>query len=151
MEIPDEVDLLEAAVAAASREELSVAALTTAESTMPVASGGPSAQAFSEMATRMVDLRGLGRPPTFGGKESEWQEFRFKLESLGSLLGLGQAMQVRDGSLLPAEDRVKSHFLYNLLVQICEGRALLLIRNVRNADGCCAWQRLVTEYDPDVP
>ena len=39
-------------------------------------------------------------------------------------------MQVRDGSLLPAEDRVKSHFLYNLLVQICEGRALLLIRNV---------------------
>ena len=138
---------------AESREELEVAALTTADAggTMPVASGGPSAQTFPEMATRMVDLRGLGRPPTFGGKESEWQEFRFKLESLGSLLGLERAMQVRDGSLLPAEDRVKSHFLYNLLVQICEGRALLLIRNVRNADGCCAWQRLVTEYDPDVP
>ena len=68
---------------AESREELDVAALTTADAggTMPVASGGPSAQAFSEMATRMVN----------DDDESEWQELFFELDGLSLLIGLGQA------------------------------------------------------------
>eukprot|EP00972_Heterocapsa_arctica_P113897 16439683-Heterocapsa_arctica.AAC.1 len=48
-----------------------------------------------------------------------------------------------------SDDIGQSKFLYNLLVTLCHGRALAIVRMVRRADGCGAWRRLVMEYEPE--
>ena len=104
---------------------------------------------YAEIASKLIDLRGVGRPPTFSGKEEDWADFKFRMESAGSLLGLECVMEGPEKPLSP-EETIKAKFLYNLLVQVCEGRGLLLIRQVRRADGAAAWRRLRMEYEPDV-
>eukprot|EP00972_Heterocapsa_arctica_P098372 14517586-Heterocapsa_arctica.AAC.1 len=42
---------------------------------------GYGARGFREVAAKLVDLRGVARPPSFSGVESDWAEFRFRLES----------------------------------------------------------------------
>ena len=42
---------------------------------------------FGDVSARLVDLRGIARPPTFSGKDEEWPEFRFRMEAIASLLG----------------------------------------------------------------
>eukprot|EP00972_Heterocapsa_arctica_P083023 12233888-Heterocapsa_arctica.AAC.1 len=55
-----------------------------------------------------------------------------------------------DMDLLSDDDCARSRFLYNLLVQMCHGRALAIIRLVAGANGMAAWKRLVGEYEPDL-
>ena len=37
---------------------------------------------FEELASRLVDLRGIARPPTFSGMPEDWGEFRFRFEAV---------------------------------------------------------------------
>ena len=113
--------------------------------------------AFSDVSARLVDLRGIARPPTFSGKDEEWPEFRFRMEAIASLLGceeiLVDALKGNDDAdmdLLTEDEFARSKFLYNLLVQICHGRALALIRLIKQSNGEAAWRRLVMEYEPDL-
>eukprot|EP00972_Heterocapsa_arctica_P044489 6567434-Heterocapsa_arctica.AAC.1 len=56
---------------------------------------------------------------------------------------------VQDKGFAPATSDVigQSKLLYNLLVTLCHGRALAIVRMVRRADGCGAWRELVMEYE----
>eukprot|EP00972_Heterocapsa_arctica_P009561 1409754-Heterocapsa_arctica.AAC.1 len=40
---------------------------------------GYGPRGFKEVAAKLVDLRGVARPPSFTGVESDWAEFRFRL------------------------------------------------------------------------
>ena len=37
---------------------------------------------YAELATRLVDLKGIARPPEFDGAQEHWHDFRFKMESV---------------------------------------------------------------------
>ena len=96
----------------------------------------PAAGSFGDMAARLVDLRGVAKPPTFSGKEADWPEFKFRLESVAALLGCDEAMErVARGGDTELEDNAQSKFLYSLFVQLCHGRALGLVRLVGRANG----------------
>ena len=49
---------------------------------------------FADVAAKLVDLRGVAKPPVFSGKESDWADFRFRLESIAALLGCDKAMEM---------------------------------------------------------
>eukprot|EP00972_Heterocapsa_arctica_P046302 6830563-Heterocapsa_arctica.AAC.1 len=72
------------------------------------------------------------------------------MEAIASLLGceeiLADALRGNDDAdmdLLDEDEAARSKFLYNLLVQICHGRALALIRLIKQSNGEAAWRRLV--------
>eukprot|EP00972_Heterocapsa_arctica_P034455 5073164-Heterocapsa_arctica.AAC.1 len=73
--------------------------------------------ALVEAAARLVDLRGVASPPTFSGRPEDWSEFRFRFDSVGSLLGLEallyKAAHTQEGEL--EDEQLSSRFLYNLL------------------------------------
>ena len=67
----------------------------------------------------------------------DWSEFRFRMENVASLLGLEDFMDKAAkgvGEEMPG-DATRSKFLYNLLVTICQGKALALVRLVPRHDG----------------
>ncbi|CAE8615096.1 unnamed protein product [Polarella glacialis] len=114
-------------------------------------------RAFREVAGRMVDMRGVAKPPNFTGLETDWAEWKFRMEAILSLLGLDDLAEaaVREGvdadaRLMTDADELRSKVLYNLLVQLCSGKALSLVRTVRRADGLGSWAKLVREYEPSV-
>eukprot|EP00972_Heterocapsa_arctica_P001342 196334-Heterocapsa_arctica.AAC.1 len=49
---------------------------------------------------------------------------------------------------LNAEGRQKSTLLYNLLVQLVQGRALSILRGIEEASGPEVWRQLQAEYEP---
>ena len=95
---------------------------------------------YQEVAAKLVDVKGVGRLPNFSGLETERSDFKFKMESACALLGLDTIMEGSERFLTP-EETVKAKLLYNILVQVCQGRALLLIRQVQRADRAAAWRR----------
>lgn len=48
-------------------------------------------EALIEAATRLVDLRGVARPPTFSGFTKDWSEFRFRMEECDVATWAGSA------------------------------------------------------------
>ena len=78
--------------------------------TPPGHGGGGS---YQEVAAKLVDLRGVGRPPNFSGYENEWSDFKFKMESVCALLGVDVVMEGPEHILTP-EETVKAKFLYNI-------------------------------------
>eukprot|EP00972_Heterocapsa_arctica_P026260 3865106-Heterocapsa_arctica.AAC.1 len=52
--------------------------------------------------------------------------------------------------MLDDNEEVSSRFFYNLLVQLCHGEALALIRLIPHSNGMLAWRTLVNEYEPEV-
>eukprot|EP00972_Heterocapsa_arctica_P033197 4883735-Heterocapsa_arctica.AAC.1 len=53
-----------------------------------------------------------------------------------------------DYALLSVEGQLKSTLLYNLLVQLVQGRALTIVRSVTDVNGLEVWRLLVAEYEP---
>ena len=113
---------------------------------------------FSEQAARLVDLRGVARPPNFSGSCEAWSEFKFRMESMSGLLSLDAGMancltctvEQLELARLSAEEATRSRLLYNLLVQICSGRASALLRLTQRGNGHLAWRKLCEEYEPSV-
>eukprot|EP00972_Heterocapsa_arctica_P092725 13675357-Heterocapsa_arctica.AAC.1 len=46
---------------------------------------------------------------------------------------------------------IRSRFLYTLLVQVCGGKGLAIVRLVSRKNGFEAWRQLEAEYSPAVP
>ena len=53
----------------------------------------PKLHALENVAARLVDLKGLTRPPTFDGRDDGGAEFRWSLENTLTLLGLDTMMR----------------------------------------------------------
>ena len=108
-----------------------------------------------ETAAKLIDLRGVAKPPTFGGAVEQWRDFKFKFLSTMSMLGLSDYMEyaltVPEENLngLTGELQVQTRFLYNILVQLTQNRALNIVRAVTGSNGFSAWRRLVREDEPD--
>ena len=121
---------------------------------MPAASTAVTAASAGliDRAAKVIDLR--ARPPQFSGDEKQWEEWRFKMETLLNLLNmketLAQAvtlpMEELQRRLLEPEIQAQSSFLYNVLVEACKGKASAMIRLER--DGLTAWRKLVEEFEP---
>eukprot|EP00972_Heterocapsa_arctica_P035048 5161241-Heterocapsa_arctica.AAC.1 len=76
--------------------------------------------AFDDVAARLIDLRGIARPPTFSDKDVEWPEFRFRMEAIACEEILADALKGNedvDVDLMDDEEAARSMFLYNRLVQ----------------------------------
>ena len=50
-----------------------------------------SATSVAEAAGKVMDLKGLCKPETFGGEEKKWQEWRFRMDNLFQLIGIADA------------------------------------------------------------
>ncbi|CAE8640336.1 unnamed protein product [Polarella glacialis] len=119
---------------------------------------GKRATSFQDAAIRVCDFKGLARPPTFSGRDQDWPEFRYRFESLATLLGfdqlLDQASKVGfdglDVDLFTEEDYAKSRFVHAILVQLCSGKALSLVKLTPKTNGFDAWSALVHEYEPEL-
>ena len=68
--------------------------------TPPGHDGGGS---YQGLAAKLVNLRGVGRPPDSSGNENEWSDFKFKMESVCALLGVDVVMEGPEHILTPEE------------------------------------------------
>ena len=101
---------------------------------------------------------GLARPPPFDGTQAAWRDFRFRLRGVTSLLELEQYMVEAERvvgpmtlAMMPKDVQARSRFLWTLLLSVCTGRALKILRLAEPANGFEAWMALVQEYEPNVP
>ena len=117
------------------------------------------AEAPIDALAKLVDLKGLAKVEPFSGREAEWASWRFRFQNvLGLLPGLDALMDraaEHRGELIEQElsptAQAQSHLLWALLVQLCRGRAFLIVRLGQKNCGFAAWNRLCAEYQqPDV-
>ena len=120
--------------------------------------GGGEEKGFAEWSSRLLDLRGVAPVPRFAGTEGEWEEFRLKLCTAMALLGMSDLIEAAARERMPiliesmtSAVLARSRFLYSLLVQICSGRALAIIRLVTSQKGFEAWRQLEAEFAPVEP
>ena len=113
---------------------------------------------FAETAGKILDLKGLLRPPSFSGLERDWAEWKFRVDNMWTILRIYQRMKwcvtATDHDLDPefrGEMQIAvSRFTYGMLVQLCSGKALVTLRLVTAGDGLQAWKKLVTTYEPAI-
>ena len=102
------------------------------------------------MAEKLLDTKGISKPPRFSGKAEDWAQWIFRAESFGALLGWGnymtiaatQADRVTNDNLSEAALQA-SRELYHFLVQTVDGRCLSLLRLIDRGCGFEAW-RVIT-------
>eukprot|EP00972_Heterocapsa_arctica_P079380 11699652-Heterocapsa_arctica.AAC.1 len=104
---------------------------------------------------RSCNLCEIAKPPTFDGNEKHWPDFRFKFEAVLSLIGLRELLNLAaawPGHITVEECSpqvlTKSHLLYLILLQTCSGKALAILRLVKDNHGLDVWRVLVHEYAP---
>ena len=112
-----------------------------------VATPGPVEQEsrgsnMTDIATKLLDLRGVGRFPEFNGKDTEWQDWKFKFQVCADMVGLGEfPTQEQHPSNLE-----RARLLYGIRVQVRSGRAMGIPRTVQESNGLEAWRRLHVEF-----
>ena len=109
----------------------------------------------ADLAGRLMDLRGVGKFPTFNGQDTDWAEWRFRFQVGADMLDLGDHMHLALAEERPIpmgglnkDSAQRAKLLYGILVQVCSGRALGVIRTVRESNGLEAWRALCAEYEP---
>jgi hypothetical protein len=108
----------------------------------------PSFESFLKLA----DLKNI---PAFGGEPSEWQDWKFRFETVVSMLNLDTFMQAAVGHSeedlcnISGNEARAAKFLYALFAGCCRNRALAILRMVENRNGFVAWKRLYHEFQPD--
>jgi hypothetical protein len=114
--------------------------------------GGEQAYPAADLAGRLMDLRGVGKFPTFNGQDADWAEWRFRFQVGADMLDLGDHMQMalQEPNAIPMgnlnkDSKQRAKLLYGILVQVCSGRALGIIRTVRGSNGLEAWRALCAE------
>ena len=118
---------------------------------VPGASAGRAAR-----MTSLVDTRALGKPRTFDGIESIWQDWSFMFRAYCSLLSplfahlLLMSGETKDPiPMSPDEgERALQVQLYYLLAMLLTSRALVELKQVDVGNGLEAWRRLVRRYEP---
>ena len=111
-----------------------------------------------ELGSKLADLRGICKPPMYDGRPSAFAEWKFRLRNFAALLNLDLALEWAEKHTLADLDRVqfdpvdaaKDKLLYGLLVQVCTGRALAVIRRATGAHGLQSWMLLLQEFEPRI-
>lgn len=110
----------------------------------------------AETYARILDVKGIGKLPTFSGEQNEFHDWKFKFEVSMSLLQLREGMEAAiriqgpiDFSDLSAEAQYKARVLFAILVQQVTGKALSIAKLVDSENGFEAWRRICSEYDPE--
>jgi len=115
------------------------------------------ARQLIDQASKLIDLRGSMKPPTFSGKAEDWMDYRWTLEAMLSLLGdfvpsMRATVTVEDRHLalaaLTPVQQARSRLLYQLLVAGCNGKARCMIRLIPQGCGYLAWKALLHEFEP---
>ena len=93
----------------------------------------------------------------FSGNDADWPDWRFRFQVCCDLVDAGDVMRlaVMEQDPIPLQRlvpqcRTRARFLYGLLVQVCAGRALALLRIVPDNNGLEAWRVMCREYEPKV-
>eukprot|EP00972_Heterocapsa_arctica_P079569 11725573-Heterocapsa_arctica.AAC.1 len=99
-----------------TREDLVAAVSAPAEAREPTAPEGWGA--------KLLDLKGVARPPLFDGKPQSYSDWRFRFLAVADLLDLADPMRAAEKhpstttfDLMNAENKRKSKFLYGIFVQ----------------------------------
>ena len=112
-------------------------------------------------AELLKDLRGLGKPPSFDGNDSEYQDFRFSFRIHMSLVSpvshtLMDKCEVERNpiSLTVVKALGDAHLkcciqMYYSLALITKGSVRTLPRSVEESNGAEAWRLIHSRYAPD--
>ena len=98
----------------------------------------------------------LGRPKCFSGREDGWHDWSLKFGAMAATLSdhasvwMNGALQHTTEITLDQPDeasaRIFARHMYTLLIHLCEGRALAIVRGAPDHNGLEAW-RLLHEWD----
>ena len=102
-----------------------------------------------------VDTKLLTRPRSFIGKPDEWPLWSMRFEALagrvGFLAGLEECVKCDPATLAVAdmrEDRAReSRLIYDVFVDLLEGRAAVLLRTCARGNGHAVWCKLKREFE----
>ena len=118
--------------------------------------GGPQ----ENHRARLVDTRGIGKPPVFPGDMAKWPAWSFKMENFVASVyqegrnALHWAATQEDPILQAEVDAIIenaseiSEGLYSALAQLTEQEALDIVKNCPRGNGLEAWRRLTRRFDP---
>ena len=118
----------------------------------------------AQMPPDMEEIRAIINPkllercPTFSGKDEDYVEWVFTFSSVAGLLGfeegLNTATMTDDGLLTIASmddrNRLQAKAVWFLLVNVCRGKAHIVLKTVEKHNGFMAWKRLGAEYQPEI-
>ena len=101
----------------------------------------------------------LGRPKSFSGREDEWHDWSLKFGATAATLSeyastwMSDALRMSTEITLdqPAQEAAKifARQLKTLLIHLCEGRALALVRGAPDHNGLEAWRLFHEWYQPN--
>ena len=107
------------------------------------------------------DLRQLGKPPNFEGKDSEWPDFRFSFRVYMTLVSavaeeLLDAAEAAPNQIpvativqLGADHVAANKEIYYASALICRGQARTLVRQCEAGHGAEVWRQLTSRYAPE--
>ena len=129
----DGMDVDVAAAAAVAVPDRQAGASSSAEGIWTANAAG----VYGNLTAKLVDLKAIGKPPNFTGKDEDWMDWRFRFEVVAGMLELEDAMTLAVAMQtpialedLPMATRAKSRLLYGLLVMTVQGRALTRLKAV---------------------
>lgn len=104
---------------------------------------------------QLLDQRGIGKCKGFSGKREDFEKFIFPFESYCALLGWESLMIAArdetteiDNDLLNDDAKAISRSLYHLLVSLCEGMAMNIVKLTERGNGFEALRKLYKEFRP---
>ena len=100
----------------------------------------------------------LGRPKSFSRREDEWHDWSLKFGATAATLSEHASLWMSDAQRMSTEitlgqpsqgtAKIFARQLYTLLIHLCEGRALALVREGPDHNGLEAWRLLHEWYQP---
>ena len=100
----------------------------------------------------------LGRPKSFSGREAEWHDWSLKFGATAATLSEHASLWMSDALRMSTEitldqpsqgtAKIFARQLYTLLIHLCEGRSLALVRGAPDHNGLEAWRLLHEWYQP---
>ena len=123
------------------------------EETAVPAAGGDQQQHSMGQISRL-----LGRPKCFSGREDEWHDWSLKFGAIAATLSdhaivwmtgaLQQTTKITLDQPDEASARIFARQMKTLLIHLCEGRALAIVRGDPDHNGLEAWRLLHEWYQP---
>ena len=111
--------------------------------------------------SQLFDWKQLVRPPIFSGRDQDFESWKLKFVISMSLLNFDAALQMaalcKDEvpyNTLRPEYKIQTKYVYSILANTCQGRALNIVRlcitPTGEFHGLEAWRRLLQEYEPTI-
>ena len=104
---------------------------------------------------QLLDQRGISKCKGFSGKREDFEKFIFPFESYCALLGWESLMIAArdetteiDNDMLNDDAKAISRSLYHLLVSLCEGMAMNIVKLTERGNGFEALRKLYKEFRP---